>query len=51
MSISLWVLRDALEIQTSRSVGIGVHTYCSSFSLLFGRKDVHNSRESEYLKS
>ena len=41
ISISLWVLRDALEIGTSRSVGIGVHTYCFIFifSLLFCHKD------------
>ena len=33
----------------SRSVGIGVHTYCFSFSLLFCHKDVQKTRKSKCL--
>ena len=46
ISISLWVLRDALEIMISRSFGIGVHTYCNSFSfsLLFCHKVVKKKK-------
>ena len=43
------IFHDALEIRISRSVGIGVHTYCFSFSLLFCHKDVQKTRKSKYL--
>ena len=51
VSISLQVLRDALEIRISRSGGIAVHTNCFSFDLLFCHKDVQKTRKSKYLKS
>ena len=50
VSICLQVLRDALEIRMSPSVGIAVHTYCFSFSLFFCPKDVYKSRKSKYFK-